>query len=134
MRWTVRNGLAWLALWCAASALAAVDVNQATVAELDGIKGIGPGLSRAILAERKTAPFSSWPDFIGRVRGVKEATAIKLSSGGLTVQGQSFAGFRVGQPAADPKGEAKARAEEAEGATVQQQVEQILKTAPAGKR
>ena len=134
MRWTVKNGATWLALWCAASGFAAVDVNQATVAELDGIKGIGPGLSRAILAERKTAPFGSWPDFIGRVRGVKEATAIKLSSGGLTVHGQSFAGFKIGQPVADAKGEAQARAEAAEGAKVQQQVEKIMKAEPAGKR
>lgn len=134
MRWTTQFGIAALTLWCAASSFAAVDLNKATVAELDGIKGIGPGLSRAILAERKTAPFSSWPDFIARVRGVKEATAIKLSNGGLTVQGQSFAGFKIGQPVADPQGEAKARAEEADGAKVLQQVQQIMKAEPAGKR
>ena len=36
---------------------AAVDVNTATEAELDGIKGIGPGLSGRILQERQSAPF-----------------------------------------------------------------------------
>lgn len=134
MRLSVKNGVAWLVLWCAAGSFAAVDVNRATVAELDGIKGVGPSLSRAILAERKTAPFSSWQDLINRVRGVKEATAIKLSNGGLTVQGQSFAGFHIGQPVANPQGEARDRAEAAEGAKVLQQVEQMLKNEPAGKR
>ena len=33
---------------------AAVDVNTATEAELDGIKGIGPGLSGRILQERQS--------------------------------------------------------------------------------
>ncbi len=134
MRRITQFGIAAAALWCVASSFAAVDLNKATVAELDSIKGIGPSLSRAILAERKTAPFSSWPDFIGRVRGVKEATAIKLSNGGLTVQGQSFAGFKIGQPVADPQGDAKTRAEDSEGAKVLQQVQQIMKTEPAGKR
>lgn len=134
MRLSVKLGFAWLLLWCAASSFAAVDLNKATVAELDSIKGVGPSLSRAILAERKTAPFSSWQDLINRVRGVKEATAIKLSNGGLTVQGQSFAGFHIGQPVANPQGEARDRAEAAEGAKVLQQVEQVLKNEPAGKR
>ncbi|MBP8226264.1 MAG: helix-hairpin-helix domain-containing protein, partial [Acidovorax sp.] len=42
-----------LAMLYAAASFAAVDVNKATAAELDGIKGIGPGLSGKIIEERK---------------------------------------------------------------------------------
>ena len=49
--------LAVVAMLYAAAAFAAVDVNKATAAELDGIKGIGPSTSTKILDERKTAPF-----------------------------------------------------------------------------
>lgn len=74
----------------AAAALAAVDVNQANAAELDGVKGIGPGLSTKILEERQRGEFKDWNDFIGRVGGVGEKTAARLSAEGLTVGGKKF--------------------------------------------
>lgn len=40
-------------LYAFASFAAAVDVNKATAAELDSIKGIGPAMSGKILDERK---------------------------------------------------------------------------------
>ena len=46
----------------AAAALAAVDVNNATQAELEAVKGIGPGIAAKILDERKKAPFKDWAD------------------------------------------------------------------------
>jgi len=45
--------LTTLVMLYAAASFAAVDVNKATAAELDGIKGIGPGLSGKIIEERK---------------------------------------------------------------------------------
>jgi competence protein ComEA len=74
----------------AAAAFAAVDVNKATAAELDGIKGIGPGISAKILDERKNGNFKDWGDFIARVGGVGEKTAAKYSTEGLTVNGKKF--------------------------------------------
>ena len=44
--------LALTALLFSLSSFAAVDVNKANAAELDGIKGIGPSLSGKILKER----------------------------------------------------------------------------------
>lgn len=88
-------------LLCASVALAAVDVNTATEAELDGIKGIGPGLSGRILEERKTAPFQDWSDFVGRVGGVGHKSAVGFSQEGLTVNGKKFSA------AAAAKAEAK---------------------------
>ena len=47
--------LAFLAAMTVAVAFAAVDVNKATPAELDSVKGIGPAISGRILEERKKA-------------------------------------------------------------------------------
>ena len=82
---------AWAFVW-AAVASAAVDVNKATAAELDGIKGIGPSLSSKILDERKKSNFKDWPDFISRVKGMGDKNAAKFSSEGLTVNGASLKG------------------------------------------
>ena len=82
--------LALVAMLYAAASFAAVDVNKATAAELDGIKGIGPGLSGKIIEERKHGAFKDWNDFIQRVRGVGEASAGKFSAEGMTVNGKGF--------------------------------------------
>lgn len=74
----------------AALAFAAVDVNKATPAELDGIKGIGPSMSSKILDERKKGNFKDWSDFIERVKGVGDGNAAKFSAAGLTVGGSSY--------------------------------------------
>lgn len=74
----------------AAAAFAAVDVNTASPADLDSVKGIGPGTSAKILEIRKTAKFKDWADLIERLPGIGEKRAAKLSSEGLTVNGESF--------------------------------------------
>ena len=74
----------------AMAAAAAVDVNKATDAQLDAVKGIGPATSKAILAERKKGQFKDWADFISRVKGIGDKKAETLSKEGLTVNGESF--------------------------------------------
>ena len=81
----------FITMLVAAVAFAAVDVNKATEAELDGIKGIGPVTSKLIMAERKKSEFKNWEDFIARVKGVGETSAAKFSDSGLTVGGAKFA-------------------------------------------
>jgi competence protein ComEA len=88
-----------LALAWATASGAAVDINKATVADLDGIKGIGPSMSGKILDERKKSPFKDWPDLISRVSGIGEKKAAKFSADGLTVNG---AGFGAAAPATKP--------------------------------
>ena len=128
--------LAIVAMLYAAVAFAAVDVNKATAAELDAIKGIGPGISTKILDERKKGNFKDWNDFIERVKGVGEGNAAKFSAEGMTVGGAAFkaastapaaaakpaAPASAAKPAAaapakeekkDPKAEAKMKADEA---------------------
>lgn len=103
--------LAALAMCCAtAMAMAAVDVNKATEADLDALKGIGPVTSKLILNERKKGAFKDWQDFITRVKGVGESRAAKFSEEGLTVNGQAF------RPVATAKKDAKADKKEAKAA------------------
>ena len=68
----------------------ALEVNQATEAELDGLRGLGPAFTRRILAERSLRPFADWPDLMRRVSGMGDVTAQKLSAQGLTVNSQSL--------------------------------------------
>lgn len=71
-------------------AFAQVEVNNATQAELDGIKGIGPKLSKMIVAERGKGEFKSWTDLKKRVKGVGKKNSAKFSQSGLTVGGQGL--------------------------------------------
>jgi len=82
----------WLAslVLCLPLASWAVDVNQATEAELDGIKGLGPAGTARILKAREAGPFKNWTDLMARVKGIKPATAAKLSANGLTVGDAPF--------------------------------------------
>lgn len=72
------------------SAFAAVDVNKASQAELEAVRGVGPALSTKIMAERQKAPFKGWPDLIERVRGIGPGSATRLSKAGMTVGGAEF--------------------------------------------
>ena len=84
--------LAFVAMMATAIAFAAVDVNKATPAELDSVKGIGPGTADKIIQARKAGDFKDWADFEARVGGIKDKRAAKLSTAGLTVGGVSYAG------------------------------------------
>ena len=99
--------LAIVAMLYASMAFAAVDVNKATAAELDGIKGIGPGISTKIIDERKKGNFKDWNDFIERVKGVGDGNAAKFSSEGMTVNGASFKGATAAPAAPVVKADAK---------------------------
>jgi competence protein ComEA len=79
-----------LLAFAAATALAAIDVNQADQATLESIKGIGPALSGKILDERKKGSFKDWNDLMRRVKGVAAGNAARLSNDGLTVNGSAF--------------------------------------------
>ena len=82
--------LAILVMLCATLAMAAVDANKGTEAQLDAVKGIGPVTSKMITSERKKGDFKNWEDFIARIKGVGDARAAKLSAEGLTVNGSAY--------------------------------------------
>lgn len=73
-------------------AFADVEVNKADQAALDGIKGVGPKMSKVIIDERKKGDFKDWADFQKRVKGVGDKNSINFSQAGLRVNGQAKAG------------------------------------------
>jgi competence protein ComEA len=98
-----------LAFLCFAttSALAAVDVNTADQAALDGIAGVGPSTSKAIIDERnKHGNYKDWSDLEHRVKGIGERNAVKLSAAGMLVNGQPrpVGAANTGKPKADKAG------------------------------
>ena len=92
----------------AATAFAAVDVNKASQADLETVKGIGPAIAGKILDERKKGNFKDWGDLVDRVKGVGDGNAAKFSTEGLTVNGSGFKGAAA--PAAKPMAKAEAPA------------------------
>jgi len=68
----------------------ALEVNLATEAELDGLRGLGPAFTRRVLSERDIRPFSDWSDLMRRISGMGRLTAQRLSAQGLTVDGQGL--------------------------------------------
>lgn len=90
MKKIVNTILASLLAMACATAFAAVDVNKASQAELEAVKGIGPSMSGRILEARKTGSFRDWSDLQTRVKGVGAAKSAKLSAEGLTVNGAEF--------------------------------------------
>ncbi|GGP25367.1 ComEA family DNA-binding protein [Silvimonas amylolytica] len=68
------------------SALAAVNINTATLEQLETIKGIGPSKAQAIIDYRtKNGPYKT-PEDIMKVSGIKEGTYNKIK-GDISVSG-----------------------------------------------
>ncbi|MDO9403922.1 MAG: helix-hairpin-helix domain-containing protein [Polaromonas sp.] len=110
--------LAFIAAMSVVAAFAAVDVNKATEAELDGVKGIGPVTTKLIVSERKKGEFKSWEDFIARVKGVGDNSAAKFSAEGLTIGGASYKGAAKVDAKAEVKADKKPVTEKAKDAAV----------------
>lgn len=79
-----------LAACAFAAQAAAVDANKANQAELEAVKGIGPGLSGKILEARKAGAFKDWSDLVDRVGGVGPGNASRFSQAGLTVNNAAY--------------------------------------------
>ena len=95
----------------AVASFAAVDANKGTAAELDGLKGVGPAMSKRIIDARTTSQFKDWPDLMSRVKGVKSKMATKLSNEGLTINGEAFKGAVDAAPAKAATGAKVAKAD-----------------------
>jgi competence protein ComEA len=63
--------------------LAAVDVNRASVQELQQVKGIGAKTAQRIVVERSRGPFESLAHLSERLSGIGPKTIVKLKNAGL---------------------------------------------------
>jgi competence protein ComEA len=106
----IRTFFALVAAVFAFNAFAA-DANKASQAELETVKGIGPGLSAKIIKARETGIFKNWDDLVERVGGVGTGNAARFSQAGLTVGGAAYDGkpaeAKAGKSAKATDGEAK---------------------------
>ena len=67
-------------------AAAAVDVNAATMQQLQEVKGIGPKMARSIIDERERGGrFDSITDLSERVKGIGPKKAASMQASGLSV-------------------------------------------------
>jgi competence protein ComEA len=93
-------------LFTIGTAFAAVNVNTASLDELQTVTGIGPTIAQRIIDERRNGPYKSLDDLQARVRGIGETSVRKMAAAGLTVGGGSRA---KADAQADPKGGAKSQ-------------------------
>lgn len=110
-------------------AAAAVDVNTASQAQLETIKGIGAAKSKAIVEERtKNGPFKSAEDLARRVKGIGSKSVAKLEAEGLT-----FGDRKAAPVTASEHGDAKGNAHSADKAAKKNAAHEGAATTPAGK-
>ena len=88
---------------CMSIAHASVDVNRASQAELESVRGIGPQLSTKILQARLHGEFKNWADLAQRVSGIGSSHAARLSQAGLTVSGTTFSPGAMATTARAPR-------------------------------
>lgn len=79
-------GMAGLAAVAWSTATWAVDLNTATIAQLQGVRGIGPKTAQIIHQERERGGrYTSFEDLSDRVRGIGPKRAETLRASGLTI-------------------------------------------------
>jgi competence protein ComEA len=81
---------------------AEVELNAASQAALERVKGIGVAMSERLLTARAERPFTDWADLMRRVPGIGERTARRLSQQGVVVAGRPYAGDAPASAASAP--------------------------------
>ena len=101
-RRVVRRRAALLGAWSLAWVLAAgvapplagaaqpLDINTASLAQIEALSGVGTALAARVIEERAKRPFADWPDAQKRVKGLGPKLAAQLSEQGLTVNGVAY--------------------------------------------
>jgi Helix-hairpin-helix motif len=95
----------------------ALDINQATLAELERFKGLGPAIAGQILTERRQAVFHDWNDVQRRVSGLGSQRTEKLRKAGLSVGTQAEAARAESNAAPNPQSLREGRLKDSPQAT-----------------
>jgi len=69
-----------------------LELNTASRAQLESLRGLGPALVERLLQARGQALFSDWADLRQRVPGLGPTLLRRLSAQGLRVAGQALPG------------------------------------------
>ena len=83
-------GFVWALGFAGMSWAQHMDMNKATEVDLDALRGVGPALTKAVMDERKKAPFKNWEDATSRVKGLGPQKASSLSEQGVRLQGSAY--------------------------------------------
>jgi competence protein ComEA len=85
--------VALLALACAhaSAAPSMLDINSASLAQLEALGGVGTALAAQVIEQRTQRPFADWADAQKRLKGLGPKLAARLSEQGLTVNGAPYA-------------------------------------------
>ncbi|NBT10300.1 MAG: hypothetical protein EBT24_04770 [Betaproteobacteria bacterium] len=67
---------------------AAIDLNQATRAEIEAVRAVGVELTERLLRARSTSPFSDWQDLRKRVKGVSRRALEGFAEAGFHIRGK----------------------------------------------
>ncbi len=82
----------------------ALEINDASRAQLEQLDGIGVATAQRILAERAKAPFAGWSDLQQRVKGLSARRVEQWQAQGVTVNSERGAFNAVApQPAGGGK-------------------------------
>jgi competence protein ComEA len=68
-------------------AVAALEINTASRAELERLNGVGVAMAERVMNERAKAPFRDWVDLQRRVKGMAGTRIERLQGQGVTVNG-----------------------------------------------
>ena len=91
MSWTHCRLAALLGAWIVGVAAAQpLDLNTASLAQIEALGGVGTTLAARLIEERAKRPFADWSDAQKRVNGLGPKLAARLSDQGLTVNGVPY--------------------------------------------
>ncbi len=72
----------------AVTVIAAHDLNQATRAEIEAVRGVGVELTERLLQARAQGHFRDWAELRSRVKGVSRRALQGFAEAGFQIQGQ----------------------------------------------
>lgn len=78
---------------------AALEINDASRAQLEQLNGVGVTMAEQMLAERAKTPFAGWDDLRKRVKGIGSKRMQQWQAQGVTVNGERTATVVAPKPA-----------------------------------